>query len=58
MGDPGHGRQPAPAQIARFITLHTYVVGVCVDVVQLVFKAAGGTRFMRRAHSTAVCVTS
>ena len=23
--------------------LHTYVVGVCVDVVQLVFKAAGGT---------------
>ena len=23
--------------------LHTYVVGACVDVVQLVFKAAGGT---------------
>ena len=37
------GKEPAPAQVARFITLHTYVVGVCVDVVQLVFKAAGGT---------------
>jgi alkylation response protein AidB-like acyl-CoA dehydrogenase len=37
------GREPSPAQVARFITLHTYVVGVCVDVVQLVFKAAGGT---------------
>jgi alkylation response protein AidB-like acyl-CoA dehydrogenase len=37
------GQEPAPAQIARFTTLHTYIVGVCVDVVQLVFKAAGGT---------------
>jgi alkylation response protein AidB-like acyl-CoA dehydrogenase len=37
------GEQPAPAQVARFIALHTYVVGACVDVVQLVFKAAGGT---------------
>jgi indole-3-acetate monooxygenase len=36
-------KEPAPAQVARFMTLHTYVVGVCVDVVQLVFKAAGGT---------------
>ena len=32
-----------PAQLARFTTAHTYVVGACVDVVQLVFKAAGGT---------------
>jgi indole-3-acetate monooxygenase len=37
------GNEPTPVQIARFTTLHTYVVGVCVDVVQLVFKAAGGT---------------
>jgi indole-3-acetate monooxygenase len=37
------GREPTPAQIARFTTLHAYVVGVCVDVVQRVFKAAGGT---------------
>lgn len=36
-------KEPAPAQVAQFMTLHTYVVGVCVDVVQLVFKAAGGT---------------
>jgi alkylation response protein AidB-like acyl-CoA dehydrogenase len=38
-----NGREPSPAQIARFTTTHTYVVGACVDVVQLVFKAAGGT---------------
>jgi indole-3-acetate monooxygenase len=37
------GNEPTSVQIARFTTLHTYVVGVCVDVVQLVFKAAGGT---------------
>ena len=37
------GREPTPTQVARFTTTHTYVVGVCVDVVQLVFKAAGGT---------------
>jgi alkylation response protein AidB-like acyl-CoA dehydrogenase len=37
------GREPTPAQVARFTTTHAYVVGACVDVVQLVFKAAGGT---------------
>ena len=37
------GGEPTPAQVARFTATHTYVVGVCVDVVQLVFKAAGGT---------------
>jgi indole-3-acetate monooxygenase len=37
------GREPSPAQIARFTTTHTYVVGVCVESVQHVFKAAGGT---------------
>jgi indole-3-acetate monooxygenase len=37
------GREPTASQIARFTTTHAFVVGVCVDVVQLVFKAAGGT---------------
>ncbi len=37
------GGEPTATQIARFTTMHTYVVGACVDVVQLVFKAAGGT---------------
>jgi len=37
------GGELTPAQLARFFTAHTYVVGACVDVVQLVFKAAGGT---------------
>jgi alkylation response protein AidB-like acyl-CoA dehydrogenase len=37
------GKEPSPTQVARFTTAHTYAVGVCVEVVQLVFKAAGGT---------------
>jgi alkylation response protein AidB-like acyl-CoA dehydrogenase len=37
------GGEPTATQVARFTTMHTYVVGACVDVVQLVFKAAGGT---------------
>jgi indole-3-acetate monooxygenase len=37
------GEEPTPTQVARFTTTHAYVVGECVDVVQLVFKAAGGT---------------
>jgi indole-3-acetate monooxygenase len=36
-------REPTPAQVARFTTTHTYIMGVCVDVVQLACKAAGGT---------------
>jgi len=42
------GREPTQAQIARFTTTHAYVVGACVDVVQLVFKAAGGTAVYQR----------
>jgi hypothetical protein len=41
-------KEPTPAQIARFTTTHAYVVGVCVDVVQLAFKAAGGTVVYQR----------
>jgi indole-3-acetate monooxygenase len=37
------GSEPSSTQIARFTTAHAHVVGACVDVVQLVFKAAGGT---------------
>jgi len=38
-----NGGQPTSAQIARFTTTQTHVVGVCVDVMQIIFKAAGGT---------------
>jgi alkylation response protein AidB-like acyl-CoA dehydrogenase len=37
------GSEPTPAQVARFTTTHTHIMGVCVDVVQLACKAAGGT---------------
>ena len=36
------GRQPTERQRALFTTAYPHVVGVCVDVVQLVCKAAGG----------------
>jgi indole-3-acetate monooxygenase len=38
-----HGRQPSERQVALFTSAYTHVVGVCVDVVRLVYKAAGGT---------------
>jgi len=38
-----NGKEPTPAQLAHFTTTHTYIMGVCVDVVQLACKAAGGT---------------
>jgi indole-3-acetate monooxygenase len=37
-----NGGQPSDTQLARFTTAHAHVIGVCVDVVQLVYKAAGG----------------
>jgi indole-3-acetate monooxygenase len=37
------GRQPSERQLALFTTTYPHVVGACVDVVQLVYKAAGGT---------------
>jgi indole-3-acetate monooxygenase len=36
-------QQPSDVQIARFTTLNTHVLGVCLEAVQLVFKASGGT---------------
>jgi indole-3-acetate monooxygenase len=37
------GRQPTERQLALFTTLYPHSVGVCADVVQLVYKAAGGS---------------
>lgn len=37
------GRQPSERQVALFTAAYAHVVGACVDVVQLVYKAAGGT---------------
>jgi hypothetical protein len=31
------------AQLARFTTLNSHLIALCVEVVQLVFKASGGT---------------
>jgi alkylation response protein AidB-like acyl-CoA dehydrogenase len=42
------GKEPTPTQLARFTTAHCHVVGMCVEVVQLVFKAAGGTAVYRK----------
>jgi alkylation response protein AidB-like acyl-CoA dehydrogenase len=36
------GEKPTPHQIACVTTMSTHVIRVCVDVVQLVCKAAGG----------------
>jgi hypothetical protein len=36
------GREPTERQLALFTTLYPHVAGVCVEVVQLVYKAAGG----------------
>jgi alkylation response protein AidB-like acyl-CoA dehydrogenase len=37
-----NGRQPSERQLALFTTAFPHIVGVCVEVVQLVYKAAGG----------------
>ncbi len=37
------GGQPSERQVALFTSTYTHVVGVCVDVVELICKAAGGT---------------
>jgi indole-3-acetate monooxygenase len=41
------GGQPSATQTARFITAAPHLVGGCADVVQLVFKAAGGSAVYR-----------
>ena len=37
------GRQPTDRQLALFTTLYPHAVGVCAEVVQLIYKAAGGS---------------
>jgi alkylation response protein AidB-like acyl-CoA dehydrogenase len=37
------GEPLSEAQLARFTTLNSHVIALCVEVVQLVFKASGGT---------------
>ena len=37
------GREPTDRQLALFTTLYPHSVGVCVDVVQLMYKSAGGS---------------
>ncbi len=36
------GEEPTPMQMARFMSTAAHVIGTCVEVVQLVCKAAGG----------------
>jgi indole-3-acetate monooxygenase len=38
-----HHRQPSERQLALFTSAFPHVVGTCVDVVQLAYKASGGT---------------
>jgi alkylation response protein AidB-like acyl-CoA dehydrogenase len=38
-----NGGPPSNVQIARFSTVNAYVTGTCAEVVQLVYKAAGGS---------------
>jgi indole-3-acetate monooxygenase len=38
-----NGRPPSEVQMARFFTVNAYVTGTCAEVVQLVYKAAGGS---------------
>jgi alkylation response protein AidB-like acyl-CoA dehydrogenase len=42
------GRQPTDRQLALFTTLTPHVFGGCVEVVQLIYKAAGGAAVYRK----------
>jgi indole-3-acetate monooxygenase len=42
------GGLPSATQAARFATMHAFVVGMCVEVVQQIFKAAGGTAIYQK----------
>jgi indole-3-acetate monooxygenase len=44
------GRQPTDRQLALFTTLYPHAVGVCVEVVQLIYKAAGGAAVYQKGH--------
>lgn len=38
-----NGEPPSNVQIARFSTVNAYVTGTCAEVVQLIYKVAGGS---------------
>jgi hypothetical protein len=42
------GRPPAERQLALFTSAYPHIVGVCVEAVSLVYKAAGGTAVYQR----------
>jgi alkylation response protein AidB-like acyl-CoA dehydrogenase len=42
------GRQPDGRQLALFTTAYPHIVGACVEAVQLVYKAPGGTAVYQR----------
>ena len=44
------GEQPSDRQLALFTTAYAHVVGVCVDAVQLVYKAAGGAAVYQKGQ--------
>jgi len=44
-----NGCEPTPMQMARFTTAPTHIIGACVDVVELVCKAVGGTAVYQKA---------
>jgi hypothetical protein len=52
------GRQPTDRQLALFTTLYPHAVGVCVEVVQLIYKAADGAAVYQKGRLIAACVTS
>jgi alkylation response protein AidB-like acyl-CoA dehydrogenase len=44
------GGQPSERQLALFTTAYAHTVSVCVDVVQLVYKAAGGAAVYQKGQ--------
>jgi hypothetical protein len=42
------GEPLSETQLARFTTLNSHVIALCVEVVQLVFKASGGTAVFQK----------
>jgi len=49
------GRQPSDRQLALFTSAYPHVVGVCVDVVQLVYKTAGGAAVHAHVAAAPIC---
>jgi indole-3-acetate monooxygenase len=52
------GRPPNNRQFAAFMALYAQAVGMCVEAVQLVCRAAGGSAVYQKGRSIAACATS